>query len=364
MPTSRLKSPVKKKAKKIRYAVMGLGWIARDAVLPAFVHAGRNSELVTLFYHHPSQAAFGTQYGLEKVYSYKDFERGLREQRVDAIYLALPNHLHREYTLRAAKLGVHVLSEKPLAVTSADCRAMIAGCRKHGVKLMTAYRLHLERGNLTAIRWASSGKLGQIRFFNSYFTMQVKPGDIRTKKEWGGGTLYDIGIYCINTIRSLFRAEPTEVFAASVEGSGRRFGDVDELSSCVLRFPGNRIATFTTSFSSDPENAYELFGTKGHLRVDNGYAFPGPSTHRVTIGGKTATRTFGAHDQFGPELLYFSDCILHDRTPEPSGEEGLIDIEIIEALLRSARLGRPVKLKTTVKRTRPDLRQLIESPAL
>ena len=356
--------------KRIRYAVIGLGKLAQDAVLPAFANARKNSELVTLFYHEDDKAQIklGKKYGLKKIYPQTEFEQGLKEQNVDAVYIALPNHLHREYTLRAAKVGVHVLSEKPLAVTPADCRAMIAATKKYKVKLMTAYRLHLERANLTAIEWVTSGKLGKLRFFNSYFAMEVTPGDSRTKKELGGGSLYDIGIYCINTTRSLFRAEPVEVYASSVLGvpSGKgRFGDVDEMTSAILRFPGDRLAAFTTSFNSPPRNAYEVFGTKGHLQVENGYAYQGDTTHRVTLGlgSKPQVRHFTNQDQFAPELLYFSDCILHDRTPEPSGEEGLIDVEIIEALYRSARLGRPVRLKTAPKRIRPDLRLLVESPA-
>ncbi|HEY8965391.1 MAG TPA: Gfo/Idh/MocA family oxidoreductase [Candidatus Methylacidiphilales bacterium] len=352
------------KAKIVRYAVIGLGRLAQEQILPAFAHAKKNSKLVTLFYHKKSEAALGKRYGLEKVYSSTDFEKGLREQRVDAVYIAVPNHLHREYALRAARVGVHVLSEKPLAVSEADCRAMIEAARRNRVKLMTAYRLHLERGNLTAIDHVASGRLGKVRFFNSFFTMEVTPGDIRTKKEWGGGTLYDIGIYCINTARNLFRAEPVEVFAASVQGTARRFGNVDEMTSAVLRFPGNRLATFTTSFGSPPGDAYEVFGTKGNLRVENGYGYYLPSVHRITVDGKTSEKMFKKTDQFAPELLYFSDCILKNKTPEPSGEEGLIDVQIIEALLESSRTGKPVRLRTEPKGARPTLRQLIERPAV
>src|SRR5258705_13495213 len=124
--------------------------------------------------------------------------------------------MHADYTIRAARAGVHVLCEKPMAVTSAECRRMIAACRTAEVKLMIAYRLHFETLNLSAIDLARGGRLGELKFFNSSFSMTVRRGDIRTRRACGGGTLYDIGVYSINAARNLFRPEPTPVAAVSV----------------------------------------------------------------------------------------------------------------------------------------------------
>ena len=185
------------KKRKIRYAMVGLGNIAQVAVLPAFRHARENSELAAFFSNDPGkEKALQRKYGLQptQAYRYADFERGLAEQRIDAVYIALPNSLHREYTVRAARAGVHVLCEKPMAVTEEDCRAMIAAAEKNRVKLMIAYRLHFERSNLEAVELLASGKLGDIRIFNSVFSMQLREGDIRSRRALGGGTLYDIGV--------------------------------------------------------------------------------------------------------------------------------------------------------------------------
>ena len=151
------------------------------------------------------------RYRLDCAFDYNEFDECL--QSVDAVYIALPNSMHADYAIRAARAGVHVLCEKPMAVTAAECRQMIAACRRAKVKLMIAYRLHFETLKLSAMDLARSGRLGELKFFNSSFSMTVRRGDIRTKRACGGGTLYDIGIYGINAARNLFRAEPTQVSA-------------------------------------------------------------------------------------------------------------------------------------------------------
>src|SRR6266550_6491801 len=200
--------------KKVRYAVVGLGYISQAAVLPAFAHA-RNSALTALVSDNPTKLKkLSKKYSVPNTYSYEEYSECLASGEVDAVYIALPNHLHRAYTEAAAAAGIHVLCEKPMAVTEGDCQAMIAAAEKNKIKLMIAYRLHFEEANLKAIELVQSGKLGEPRIFNSTFTMQMKPGNVRMQRE-KGGALYDIGIYCINAVRALFAAEPTAVVAWS-----------------------------------------------------------------------------------------------------------------------------------------------------
>ena len=196
---------------KVRYGVAGLGWFAQVAILPAFRHASRNSRLTALFSDDPVKLEkLGKKYGAPHLHSYDEFDEALRAGIVDAVYIALPNDLHREYTERAARAGVHVLCEKPMAVTSRDCRAMIHAAERARVKLMIAYRLHFDRGNLEAVEIVNSGKLGEPRIYNSVFANRVEDEkNIRLNPlSQGGGTLYDIGIYCLNAARYLFRSEP------------------------------------------------------------------------------------------------------------------------------------------------------------
>ncbi len=348
---------------KIRYAAVGLGYISQVALLPAFAHAKKNSELTALVSGDAEKLKeLSKQYGVKRTYSYEQYEECLNSGEVDAVYIGLPNHMHRDYSVRAARAGVHILCEKPMAVSEEDCEVMIAEAKDNGVKLMIAYRLHFEEANLKAIELVQSGKLGEIRLFNSTFTQQVKEGDIRVRRETGGGTLYDIGIYCINAARYLFRAEPTEVFAVTANNGEERFREVEEMASVVLRFPGDRLASFTCSFSTASVSTYRVVGPRGDLRLDPAYDFVGDLKHYLTIGEKTKETKYSSRDQFAPQLLYFSDCVLNDKEPEPSGEEGLADVRIIRALYRSAQSGQPVRLEPFERQHRPTPDQEIEKP--
>ena len=347
----------------VRYAVVGLGHIAQVAVLPAFAHARRNSTLVAVVSDDRTKRRELTRrYGLEHAFSYAQFEDCLRQ--VDAVYIALPNSMHAEYTVRAAKAGVHVLCEKPMAVTVQECRQMIAACRRARVKLMIAYRLHFEAVSLSAVDVARRGELGELKYFASSFSMTVRRGDIRTKREYGGGTLYDIGVYCINAARNLFRAEPTAVVAVSINSGRSSLAEIDETTAATLRFGDERLATFVTSFNAADVGAYRIVGTKGHLYADPAYEYAEGLEYTVKIDGKKRSKRSGKRDQFAPELLYFSDCILRDTQPEPSGEEGMQDVRIVEALYQSARQQRPVRIRPFQKTVRPTARQTISRPGV
>ncbi|HKE83135.1 MAG TPA: Gfo/Idh/MocA family oxidoreductase [Vicinamibacterales bacterium] len=349
------------RGRPVRYAVVGLGHIAQVAILPAFEHARRNSRLVALVSNDATKLkTLARKYDIERTYRYDDFDACLPE--VDAVYIALPNSMHAEYTIRAARAGVHVLCEKPMAVTAGECEAMIAACRSNRVKLMIAYRLHFEGVNLKAVDLVRQGRIGTPKFFNSSFALTVKPDNIRTKKELGGGTLYDIGVYCINAARYLFRAEPQEVMAISVNGGNRTLREIDESTGALLRFDGDRVAAFVTSFNAADVASYRIVGTKGQLHVDPAYEYAEGLAYTLTINGKTTRAKTGKHDQFAPELLYFSDCIQQDREPEPSGEEGLQDVRIIEALYQSAARGKAISIPPIEMPRRPSGRQRIIKP--
>lgn len=348
---------------KIRYAVVGLGHIAQNAILPAFAHAHKNSVLTALVSDDPAKLrAMSRQYDVKNNFTYEEYETCLACGEIDAVYIALPNDMHEEYCIRAAQLGIHVLCEKPLAPTASECENIIRACQENDVKLMTAYRLHFERGNLEATDIIRSGKIGDPRIYNSVFTMQVQPGNIRTQTEHKGGPLYDIGVYCINAARYLFQGEPTQAVCFSASNTDPRFKNIDEMFAAILRFPGERLATFTSSFGAKDTADFEIVGTKGKLRAIQAYDYSLPVTLEVTLDGHTHRKHFGLRDQFAPELLYFSDCILTDKEPEPSGYEGLRDVRVIQALQQSAKSGRPVKLRPLKPKKYPSLRQEIHRP--
>jgi predicted dehydrogenase len=351
--------------RKIRYAVVGAGNIAQVAVLPAFQHATENSQLVAVISSDAEKReALTRRYDLQFSGDYQQLEDVLRQARVDAVYVAVPNAMHREITERAARAGVHVLCEKPMAEKVEDCQAMIDVCREHDVRLMIAYRLHFEEGNMRAVELAQSGELGELRCFSSIFSQQVRTGDVRTQRELAGGALYDMGVYPINAVRYLFREEPSEVFATSITGSDERFSNVDHTTCAILRFHSGRVAQLTASLSAAPVSSYRVVGSKGDLRVEPAYDYAKDIKHYLTIDGETSERAFSKRDQFAPELITFSDCILQNREPEPSGEEGLADVLIARAIVRSAETGKAVVLTplASTRSQRPGIAQAIDKP--
>ena len=361
--SQRRNSTTKASTERIRYAVVGLGHIAQAAILPAFANARKNSELVALVSGDPVKLEkLGRRYRVKELFTYDQYEDCLLSGLIDAVYIALPNSMHCEFTERAARAGVHVLVEKPMAVTSGECKSMTRAAREAGVKLMVAYRLHYDPANLEAVRLATSGKLGELRYFSSTFSMQVREDNIRLRGEEGAGPLHDIGIYCVNGARMLFQDEPEAVFAEALLGHDARFGEVPEAYSVVMRFPNALVASFTCSYGAADASAYDLVGTKGRLRLDPAYEYAEPLKLETVIGGKRRQREYAKHDQFGPEIVTFSDCILHDLEPEPSALEGLLDVLILEAAIESSRTGRVLNLDLPRHERPPHPSQEIRKP--
>jgi len=349
--------------KAVRYAVIGLGHIAQAAVLPAFGHAQRNSRLVALVSGDRIKLrALGRRYGVEQLCGYDAVDELMASGEIDAVYIALPNNMHKEFTVRAARAGLHVLCEKPMAVDARECEQMIRAAHRANVKLMIGYRLHFERANLEAVQLARSGKLGGLRFFSSEFSMQVREDNIRLEREKGGGPLYDIGIYCINAARYCLFEEPVEVWATAAKSRDRRFSEVDESVIGVMRFKDERLASFTCSFGAADRSTYSVTGTRGSITLDPAYEYAEGLSYQLKSGKRERNRKFAKSDQFAAELLYFSDCILNDRSPEPSGEEGLADVRVIEGMLRSTKSGRWVSVTIPPRMQRPTIRHVIRRP--
>jgi len=346
----------------VGFAVVGLGHIAQSQVLPAFERTEGKARLVALVSGDERKSrALASIYGIGKCFSYDRFDDCLADEEVEAVYIALPNDLHRPYVERAARAGVHVLCEKPLALSEADCRAMIDACATGGVELMTAYRLHFEEANLRAVDWVRRRRIGEPRVFSSLFGYQVEPGNIRTSAERGGGPAWDLGIYCVNAARSLFGDEPVEVFA-EVLGGDARFRDVEAAMGALLRFPGERIAQFSVSFDTAPVAHWRMMGTEGELELVDAYEYAAPRKLTLRRDDDVVHYEFGVVDQFAPELAHFADCIREGRRPIPDGEEGLRDVRIVEALHRSARERRPIALPSLPGRLRPDPSLAIHVP--
>jgi glucose-fructose oxidoreductase len=361
-----MKQKSRKNSRPVRFAVVGLGHIAQAAVLPAFRHAKGYAELTALVSGTPAKLKqLGKRYRVPHLCSYSDARDLFSSGEVDAVYIALPNSQHAAWTIRAAEAGLHVLCEKPLAVSVHDCERMIDACERNHVHLMTAYRLHFERCNLEVADIVRKKRIGDARFFDSQFTMQVKDGNIRLDRELGGGPEYDIGIYCLNAARYVFAAEPTQIFATASNSGDKRFREVPETVHVIMKFSGNRIANFICSFGAADRSRYEIVGSKGSVVCEPAYEYAEGLGYELTIGEKKQRKKFAKSDQFAPELVHFVKCLRARKRPEPSGKEGLIDVAIIEAIHRSIGSGRWESVAVPqIKLHRPSMDQEIRRPAV
>lgn len=350
--------------KRARFALIGAGNIAQAAVLPAFARAADACSLAAIISGDPQKRAeLAHHYAVEWSGPAEHLEAILVDASIDAAYLALPNHLHREYTERCAAVGVHVLCEKPMAMTVSDCRAMIAACDAAKVKLMISYRLHFDEAHLSTLELLNSGAIGAPRFCSALLSHQVRAGDFRTQADAGGGALYDLGVYCVNAARNVFQGEPLEVNALQAFGLDRRFAEVDKTTTAVLRFSEDRFAQFTVSQAAAPASELRIVGTRGDVQLAPAFEHGAGITRRVMVAGRTEETAFPAQDQFAAELEYFAMCVRDGVDPEPSGLEGLADIRVLEAIVRSAQSGAPVRLRHLDKLTRPDMSQNLKRRA-
>jgi glucose-fructose oxidoreductase len=346
--------------KQIGYAVVGLGTVARTLVLPAFAAAGEHSRLVAVVSGDRAKAQAVAQQYHATAYHYDEFRQCLRRDDVHAVYIALPNSLHCEYAVEAARAGVHVLCEPPMAITADECRRMIRTCHTNRVRLMIGYRVPFRAALQNVVALVRGGQIGVPKTFSSDFTCRLDNADSpRLQRRLGGGTVYHLGVECIHAMRRVFGAEPAQVMAMTAR-TGRRYGgDVDEAAVALVRFPDDRLAHFHTSFGEQPRSVVTVLGEEGFVHVDNAYGVKTPATLTVERGAERQQTTFDANDEEAAVIAHFSAAIREDREPDPSGVDGLQDIRIVEAIYRSSRDGRPVTLPRLVRvEAEPEPRRL------
>ncbi|KER35784.1 MULTISPECIES: Gfo/Idh/MocA family protein [Sphingobium] len=335
--------------RRIGYAIVGLGSYATRQIMPNFAGC-EHARLVALVSGTPAKLdQYGAQYGIAAThrYSYADFDRIRDNPDIDVVYVVLPNSMHAEYSIRAAQAGKHVMCEKPMAVSVAECEAMIAACRKAGTKLMIGYRSRFEPYNRLAIELARSGHVGPTRLITAEHGFPARPGQWRLDRPLsGGGSLMDIGIYSLNAARYLTGEDPVSVSAVeTTDRSDPRFKTVEDRIGFLLRFPSGIVANCISSYSSS-HNGYRVIGTQGWIDMEPATPYEG---QRMSIrkDGVTTPRTLpaAAKNQFAGQLDHMAECIVSGTTPIVPGEEGLADMRVIEAIYRSAAERREVVIR-------------------
>ncbi|KAL0483679.1 dihydrodiol dehydrogenase DHDH [Acrasis kona] len=331
---------------KVRYGVVAGGNISQAAFMPGVDQTG-NSVMTALVTSDPTKAdELASKYNL-KSYSYEEFDKLLQEDVVDAFYIATPNFMHRQFAEPALKAGYHVLLEKPMEVSVEDCQAIINASEQSGAKLMIAYRLHFEPATLELQRKCREGDFGDLRFFSSIFSQPLDTDNHRAKYDYWAGPVPDMGTYPINAVRNVFNSEPIEVSATGIRTPDRGFeGDFDDIVQVTLKFPGERIAQFVVSYTGESSERYQVVGTKGMADMKPCYFF-GPGVklkYTTSIDKKEETFEHENTDQFSGETHYFSECIIQNIQPECDGEEGLLDVRIMEAVKKALETGEKQKL--------------------
>ncbi len=334
--------------RKLGWAIVGLGSLSINQILPAFAKCEK-SKVVAFVSGHPDKAnKLALRYGVnpKNIYNYENYDSIRDNPEVDIIYIVLPNSMHAEYTIRGLEAGKHVLSEKPMANTPAECQAMIDAGRKADRKLMVAYRCRYEPFNQEMIRMARSQELGTIKVIESDHGFNMgDPTQWRLNKAMaGGGSLMDIGIYSLQAARYVSGEEPIEVNAMSYSTPGDvRFKEVEEATNFQLRFPSGIMANCSSSYGYSGQNRIRAVTTQGWIELEPATSYTGQRM-RVHRWNMTEELDISPRDHFALEMDHMSDCVMQNKTPLTPGEEGLRDLKIMMAIYEAAATGKTVKL--------------------
>jgi predicted dehydrogenase len=333
-----------RQAGKIGYCIVGLGRISMDHFMPA-CNISQRSRVTALVSGHPDKAEkMASQYNVpaKNIYSYENYNEMASNKDIDAVYIALPNSMHAEYTIRAANAGKHVLCEKPMATTVKDSQAMIDACQAANKKLLIAYRCQYEPTNLRAIQLIRDGKLGTIQAIESANGFTEHAGEWRlNRKLAGGGPLMDVGIYSLNACRYLTREEPAHIegFASVIDRDGR-FKEVEENVSWTMKFPSGVVASCNTTYGAEMPGFFRVHGSKGMIHMEPAFSYQGLHLRAKIEGEPPIDEANNQKDpyQFVLEADDFAECILQNNEPKANGEEGLRDMQWMAQIYRSAGL--------------------------
>jgi len=325
---------------RLRWGILSTASIAREKWIPG-VRRGRRGEVVAIASRDGEAARrVAAELGIPRAHD--SYESLLADPEIDAVYIPLPNDLHREWTIAAARAGKHVLCEKPIALTSADAEVMVEAAAEAGVLLMEAFMYRLHPSWLAVRKLLASGRIGRLQSVQSWFSYyNDDPTNIRNSRSAGGGALMDIGCYSVNLSRMLFGAEPERVEASMLrDGSD----GVDTLTSALLTFPGGGTATFTCSIRSEDDQRVHIYGTEGRISIGIPFNVPPDRPTHVFLahGGEPPVApdvedlTFETADPYGVEADAFAASILDGGPPPIPATDAIANMRVIERIVEAA----------------------------
>ncbi len=340
--------------KRTGYAIVGLGHLSLDEILPAFAECKYSKPVALVSGDAAKAKKVAAQYGIEEknIYNYQNFDSIKNNPAVDVVYIVLPNGMHEEYVVRAAQAGKHVLCEKPMATSSAEAQRMIDACKKANKKLMIAYRIQYEPKNKMIKEWTRAKKWGKVRLIEMFNGQNIaNNGQWRlNKKLAGGGSLPDIGLYCLNTARYVTGEEP-EWVSANIYSDPKdpRFKEVEENVLFSLGFPSGTMVNAATSYSVHEARRYRcLADNGGWFGLDPAFPYHGLQIELSEVRDGKAWKEHPEvpeKNQFALEMDHMSDCVMNNKQPYTPGEEGLQDHKLMEAIYQSARERKVITLE-------------------
>ena len=323
-------------ATPLRWGILSTANIGRAAVIPA-IRESACGEVVAVASRDVWRAEeFAAANTIPTVFG--SYEELLLDERIDAIYIPLPNSLHREWTIRAAEAGKHVLCEKPLALNAKECDEMAAAAVTAGVVCMEAFMYRFHPRIDAVLDLAARGVIGELRSLYSAFTFKLtKTDDIRLDPELGGGSLMDVGCYCVNVCRTIAGREPREV-QAYAQWTDR---GVDEQMAGMLRFGGGLTAQFDCALTMERRECLHVAGTDGHLEIPRVFI---PGNDDVTIEeyhgrGDAKSHAVSGVNEYTAMVDHFAQCVFTGTPVRYTFSEAAANMRVLEALYRSARSG-------------------------
>jgi len=321
-----------------RWGLLGTARINRMVIPPLRVSHG--NRLLAIASRDTARAtAYAREWGIERAHG--SYEALLADPEIDAVYVPLPNHLHAQWTIEAARAGKHVLCEKPLALSVAEVDAMTSAAREAGVAVAEAFMYRHHPQTLKVRELVQAGAIGRVRFLRGTFSFPLsRPNDVRLRPEWGGGCLWDVGCYPLGFVRFVLGKEPLEVFGAAVLGPT----GVDETFAGQLVFPDDVLVQIDAGFRAPLRAELEIAGTEGTILVRRPWRPALGVPVLLTRKGETEELAVGGGDRYRLEIEDLADAARERRSPRISLAESRGNVAAIAALLRSAREGRPVRL--------------------
>jgi predicted dehydrogenase len=312
-----------------KWGILGPGFIATRAIIPA-IRSVSNSRVLAIASSDEERArGVAVRFDVERYYS--EYQKLLDDPDIDAVYIALPNHLHCEWTIRAAEAGKHVLCEKPLAMNAGECSEMITACNQAQVLLMEAvmYRFHPRMRYLKQI--LVTHEIGDVRFVHAAFSFKFNaPGNYRAFKQFGGGSLLDVGSYCVNAARWLTGSEPVSSQALTSYNQA----SIDLNTSAILRFSEDMSAHIQSSFAAAEHQVIEVVGTIGAVTAPLAFtAWQNDTTILLVQRGTTfEQKEFAPSDPYKLMVEHFATCVMQKTPLLFPAEDGLANLRVLDML--------------------------------